>query len=76
MPEKDEELYGVRLKELLLFQFIKQEKISFGKAAEIMGISKMQFVNDLGDLGIPYLENDIEEVLNYVKTIDVILEEK
>lgn len=71
--DKNEKNYGKKLKELLLFQFIKQDKISFGKAAEIMGISKIEYIQDLGELGIPYYDNDFSDVENDLNTLDNLL---
>ncbi|MDQ2086072.1 UPF0175 family protein [Herbivorax sp. ANBcel31] len=55
--------YQRKVKELMLYELIKEGKISFGKAAEILEIDKMSLITSLGSLGISYFENDIEEVV-------------
>lgn len=74
--DKNQENYSKKVKELFLYQFIKDEKISFGKAAEIMGLSKLEYMKDLGEMGIPYFNSSIEDVLNDVKSLDELMEEK
>lgn len=47
---------------LLLFPAIKKCKISYGKAAEIMGISKFELITLYSEIGLPYFDMTVEEV--------------
>ncbi len=52
-----------RVRELMAYQLVLEDKVSFGKAAEMLGLDKITFITDLGKMGIPYLNDSIEEVL-------------
>ena len=48
---------------MILFPYIKNDTISHGKAAELLGIHKMDLIALYGSLGIPYfdqLQSDVE----------------
>ena len=47
---------------MILFPFIKNEVISHGKAAELLGIHKMDLIAIYSSLGIPYLDQTKEEL--------------
>ena len=47
---------------MLLYPYIKNLTISHGKAAEILGIRKYELINLYGELGLPYLDQDMEEI--------------
>ena len=47
---------------LILYPYIKNLTISHGRAAEILGIRKMDLIELYADLGIPYFDMDISEV--------------
>ena len=46
----------LRRNALLLYPFIKNETISHGRAAEILGISKWEHIELYGSEGIPYID--------------------
>lgn len=57
---------------LLLYPSIADETISHGRAAELLGISKMELIELYGSLGIPYLDmtdEEFEEEIQMVKKI-------
>lgn len=57
---------------LLLYPGIADETISHGRAAELLGISKMELIELYGSLGIPYLDmtdEEFEEEIQMVKKI-------
>ena len=57
---------------MLLYPYIKDLTISHGKAAEILGIRKYELINLYGKLGLPYFDQDINEIdeeLQYWKEI-------
>ena len=53
---------------LLLYPFIKNNTISHGRAAEIIGISKNELIDIYCNMGIPYLTVDIAEIEDEVET--------
>ena len=47
---------------MILFPYIHNETISHGKAAQILGIHKMDLIAMYSTLGIPYLDQTKEEL--------------
>lgn len=47
---------------MMLYPYIKNLTISHGKAAEILGIPKYELIDLYDKLGLPYLNQDIQEV--------------
>lgn len=47
---------------MLLYPYIKNLTISHGRAAEILGIHKYELIDLYDRLGLPYLDQDIQEV--------------
>ena len=47
---------------MLLYPYVKNLTISHGKAAEILGICKYGLINLYGELGLPYLDQDMDEI--------------
>lgn len=47
---------------MVLYPYINNLTISHGKAAEILGIRKYELIELYDKLGLPYLDQDIEEV--------------
>ena len=47
---------------MILYPYIKNLTISHGKAAEILGIRKYELIDLYGKLGLPYLDQDMQEV--------------
>ncbi|KRQ87808.1 hypothetical protein ABG79_00613 [Caloramator mitchellensis] len=68
--------YRKKIRELMVFELVKENKISYGKAAEILGLSKLQFITDLGKMGIAYFDMEGSEVLEDAKMLDKLLEEE
>jgi predicted HTH domain antitoxin len=65
-----------KLSKLMLYQLIKEGKISFGKAAEILGMNKITFITDLGKMGMPYFDSSIDEVMEDAKNVGIFMEDK
>jgi hypothetical protein len=59
--------YQRKLQELMLYQLINENIISFGKAAEIIGKDKISLIIDSGEMGTPYYDCDIDEVVEDAK---------
>lgn len=47
---------------MLLYPYIKNLTISHGKAAEILGIRKYELIELYDNLGLPYMDQDIQEI--------------
>lgn len=47
---------------MLLYPYIKNLTISHGRAAEILGVRKYELIDLYDRLGLPYLDQDIQEV--------------
>jgi hypothetical protein len=43
--------------------------LSYGKAAEILDMDKTSFITDLGKIGIPYFDGEINEVVEDARNI-------
>lgn len=57
---------------LILYPYIKNLTISHGRAAEILGIRKLDLITLYNEIGLPYLNMDISEVEEDVKTYETI----
>jgi predicted HTH domain antitoxin len=55
--------YQFKIQEFMLYELVSANKISFGKAAELLGISKIDLITDLGKAGFPYFEQSFDETL-------------
>jgi hypothetical protein len=53
---------------LWLYPLIKNATISHGRAAEILGINKLDLIQLYGELGLSYLDMDISEVDEELET--------
>lgn len=59
--------YKKKINQIMLYELVKNEKISIGKAAEAMGMRKIDFIKDLGKMDIPYFDFSMEELLEDVQ---------
>ena len=75
MPSnKDEQL---KINAMILYPYIQQGMISHGKAAEILGIFKIDLITLYGKMGLSYIdmsEDEIEEELKAVKYLKEVME--
>ena len=57
----------------LVFDLYREDRISFGKACELLGITKWEFADLLKekDVPLPYDEDDLEEDLKALKDLDL-----
>lgn len=53
---------------LLLYPYIHNKIISHGRAAEILGIKKMDLIDLYDNMGFPYFDIDLSEVMNDIST--------
>ena len=75
MPSnKDEQL---KINAMILYPYIQQGMISHGKAAEILGIFKIDLITLYGKMELSYIdmsEDEIEEELKTVKYLKEVME--
>jgi predicted HTH domain antitoxin len=60
---------GPKLKLLIALELFREEKISSGKAAEVAGLSKSEFIDELDWRGIPYFTETPEELAAQVEAM-------
>ena len=60
----------LRRNALLLYPYIKNETISHGRAAEILGISKWELIELYGSEGIPYIDQSWDEAEEDIATYE------
>lgn len=53
---------------LYIYQLVENGTLSHGRAARALGMSKWEFIEELADLGLPYLSYDVEEVEKDLQT--------
>ena len=54
---------------MIIFPFIKNETISYGRAAEILGLPKIELINLYSSLGLPYFNQSESELVEDLKNI-------
>ena len=67
MPSKEED--QLERNAMILYPYIRKGIISHGKAAEILGIFKMDLITLYGKIGLPYIEMTDEELDEELETI-------
>jgi predicted HTH domain antitoxin len=65
---KDEDVL-LKRNALLLYPYIENSAISHGKAAELLGMHKLDLINLYGKMGLAYFNLKIDEVEEDVETI-------
>ena len=59
---------------MMLYPYIQEGRISHGKAAEILGIFKMDLITLYGKMGLPYIKMSDEEIEEELETISYLKE--
>ncbi len=62
-----------RILEILAIELFRQQIISAGKGAELLGISKLSFIERLGQNNIPYFSETPAELSAEVETVEQLL---
>jgi len=57
-------------RKLLAVKLFKEKLLSFGKAAALSGLNKWEFVNLLGENGVPVISYDKDELKREIKTAE------
>ena len=60
--------------EILALELFRQQRISAGKAAELVGVSKMSFIELLAQHQIPYFNETPDELVAEVEAVERLLE--
>lgn len=53
---------------LLLYPYVYKKVISHGRAAEILGIKKLDLIDLYDDMGFPYFDMDITDIMQDIQT--------
>ncbi len=65
-----------RLQTLIAVALVQEGKISTGKGAEVLGVSKLEFIKLLSRHGINYFTESQEELDTEVETLKRLLQEE
>lgn len=68
---KEEQL---KINAMILYPYIQQGTISHGRAAEILGIFKMDLITLYGKMGLSYIEMSEEELEEELETVNYLKE--
>lgn len=72
VPQTDLE---TRLHELIALELFREGRISAGKGAQLLGTSKLEFIQLLARHGLPYFTQSPEELASDVTTVQQMLDE-
>jgi predicted HTH domain antitoxin len=62
-----------RLRELIALELFREGRVSSGKGAELLGVSKLAFIQLLSQRGIDYFDESPEELQAEVSMLDQLL---
>jgi antitoxin (DNA-binding transcriptional repressor) of toxin-antitoxin stability system len=72
MPLVDD-LFSMGVRKAIALGMYKNDQISMGKMAELMGISKLEAIKILSTLGIDWIDTSVDEVNGELETLKSIL---
>lgn len=55
---------------MLIYPYIKEDVVSFGRAAEMLGMHKLDLITLYGKMGIDYVDMTDEEFEDELKTVE------
>jgi len=73
--EVPQEQLEARLRELIALQLFREGRISSGKGAELLGLSKLEFIELLARHGLSYFTESPQELAAEVKMLEQLLGE-
>lgn len=73
--EVPQEQLEARLRELIALELFREGRISSGKGAELLGLSKLGFIQLLAQYGVSYFTESPEELEAEVKMLEQLLDE-
>ena len=59
---------------MMLYPLIRNLTISHGRAAEILGVNKIDLIEFYNTMGIPYLDMSRDELLEDLASLELVLE--
>lgn len=66
---KTDEEAVLRQNAMILYPYIQDDTISYGKAAELLGVHKLDLIALYGKLGISYLRESVDELTSDLQAI-------
>ncbi len=60
---------------MLLYPFIRNLTLSHGRAAEILGVHKTDLIEFYDSMGIPYLDQSEDDLMDDLATLDRVMED-
>lgn len=54
---------------MILYPYIQDDTISYGKAAELLGVHKLDLITLYGKLGISYFHESVEDITSNLQSI-------
>lgn len=61
---------------MILYALIQAQRISYGRAAEILGVSKRSLIEFFNQMGMPYLNQSKADLLEELRTYDRLKEQR
>jgi predicted HTH domain antitoxin len=61
---------------MFLYSLIQDQRISYGRAAEILGVSKWSLIEFFNQMGVPYLNQTKSDLLEELRTYDRLKEQR
>lgn len=58
-----------KLKEYLILELYRRREISSGRAAELLGMERIEFIRYASRIGIPYLDMDEREMQEEIERV-------
>ena len=71
--EREDNKQSFERNAMLLYPFIHDLTISHGRAAEILGVHKTDLIEFYDSIGIPYLNQSKDDLMNDLTTMDRIM---
>ena len=70
---KDDQNLNFERNAMLIYPFIRNLTISYGRAAEILGVHKTDLIEFYDSIGIPYISLSENELLEDLATLDRVM---
>lgn len=70
MPANEKE--RLKMNAMILYPYIQEGIISHGRAAEMLGIFKMDLIILYGKMGLPYIEMSEDEIKEELETLNAL----
>lgn len=75
LEEEDQE-QAFKRNAMILYPFIQSMTISHGRAAEILGVHKLDLIDFYDSIGLPYLNQSIDDLEDEMADITELLKER